>query len=142
VEAQPKEIQGYSQPVGTVPFDDWLDSLRDLKGKAKIVRRLQRVSNGNLGDYRSLGESIFELRIDFSPGYRVYFGQIETIVVLLLLEKLDNLLSGEGNATIYALANWLKVLGLKLTVAVAAENEESESDSVSDVEEFAPVGNT
>jgi DNA-binding phage protein len=59
----------------------------------------------------------------------------------LHLEKLDNLLSGEGTATIYALANWLKVLGLKLTVAVAAENEESESDSVSDVEEFAPVGN-
>jgi DNA-binding phage protein len=59
----------------------------------------------------------------------------------LHLEKLDNLLSGEGTATIYALASWLKVLGLKLTVAVAAENEESESDSVSDVEEFAPVGN-
>jgi DNA-binding phage protein len=56
-------------------------------------------------------------------------------------EKLDDLLSRNGNATIYALANWLKVLGLKLTVTVAAENEKSESDSVSDVEEFAPVGN-
>jgi hypothetical protein len=65
MEAQPKEIQRYSTPDGTVPFDDWLDSLRDLKGKAKIVKRLQRVSNGNLGDCRSLGEGIFELRIDF-----------------------------------------------------------------------------
>ncbi|MGL5063193.1 MAG: DNA-binding protein [Microcoleus sp.] len=59
----------------------------------------------------------------------------------LHLEKLDALLPQEGIATIYALANWLKVLGLKLTVTVAAENEEPESDSVSDVEEFASVGN-
>lgn len=57
------------------------------------------------------------------------------------LERLDPLLPPEGIATIYALANWLKVLGLKLTVAVATENEESESDSVSDVAELAEVSN-
>jgi DNA-binding phage protein len=59
----------------------------------------------------------------------------------LHLEKLDALLPQAGIATIYALASWLNTLGLKLTVTVAEDNKESESDSVSDVEEFAPVGN-
>ncbi len=58
----------------------------------------------------------------------------------LHLEKLDVLLSQNGMVTIYALANWLKVLGLKLSVAVA-KNEGEEESSVSDIEEFAPVGN-
>jgi DNA-binding phage protein len=59
----------------------------------------------------------------------------------LHLEKLDILLPEEGIATIYALANWLKALGLKLSVTVAQSDEGRESSSVSDVEEFAPVGN-
>jgi DNA-binding phage protein len=58
----------------------------------------------------------------------------------LHLEKIDVLLPQEGIATIYALANWLKVLGLKLTVAVAQEDEGEESSSVSDVE-LVEVGN-
>ena len=58
----------------------------------------------------------------------------------LHLEKLDVLLSGEGSATIYALANWLKVLGLKLKVAVVQEDEGEDEGSVSDVE-LAEVGN-
>jgi len=58
----------------------------------------------------------------------------------LQLEKLDVLLSQNGSATIYALANWLKALGLKLTVAVVQENEGEDEGSVSDVE-LAEVGN-
>jgi DNA-binding phage protein len=59
----------------------------------------------------------------------------------LHLKKLDILLPQEGIATIYALANWLNALGLKLSVTVAQSDEGGESSSVSDVEEFAPVGN-
>jgi DNA-binding phage protein len=59
----------------------------------------------------------------------------------LHLEKLDVLLSQNGSATIYALANWLNALGLKLSVTVAQSNEGEEKIHVSDVEEFAPVGN-
>jgi DNA-binding phage protein len=59
----------------------------------------------------------------------------------LHLEKLDILLSHNGSATIYALANWLNALGLKLSVTVAPSNEGEEKIHVSDVEEFAPVGN-
>ena len=56
-------------------------------------------------------------------------------------EKLDGVLSQNGSATIYALANWLKALGLKLTVTVAQEDEGEESGDVNDVAELAPVGN-
>ena len=59
----------------------------------------------------------------------------------LHLKKLDGLLLQNGSATIYALANWLKALGLKLTVAVAQSDEGEESGDVNDVAELAPVGN-
>jgi putative addiction module killer protein len=59
-----------------------LKSLRDIKAEAKIRGRLDRIKLGNLGDCRSVGEGVFELRIDWGPGYRVYFGQIEQTIVL------------------------------------------------------------
>lgn len=55
-----------------------------MKATAIIQKRLRRVELGNLGDYRSVGEGVCELRIDYGPGYRVYFGQIEMKIVLLL----------------------------------------------------------
>lgn len=82
--AQPREIQRYVTPEGRVPFDEWFDSLRDVKTKTIINKRLNRLSLGSLGDYRSVGEGVCELRIDFGPGYRVYFGQIGTAIVILL----------------------------------------------------------
>lgn len=85
MEAQPREIRRYIAPDGKVPFGEWLDSLRDRKAKAKIKERLKRVSLGNLGDYKSVGKAVFELRIDYGSGYRVYFGQIGLTIVLLLL---------------------------------------------------------
>jgi putative component of toxin-antitoxin plasmid stabilization module len=51
MEVQPRDIQRYSTPDGKVPFSEWLDSLRDLKAKFKIERRLDRVGTGNFGDY-------------------------------------------------------------------------------------------
>jgi putative addiction module killer protein len=85
MEVQPREIQRYTTPDGRVPFSEWLDSLRDLKAKFKIERRLDRVVAGNLGDYRSVGEGVCELRINYGPGYRIYFGQVEESIVLLLI---------------------------------------------------------
>ena len=85
MEVQPREIQRYTTPDGKVPFSEWLDSLRDLKAKFKIDRRLDRVGTGNFGDYRSVGEGVYELRINYGPGYRVYFGQVEETIVLLLI---------------------------------------------------------
>lgn len=84
MEAQPREIQWYIKPDGKIPFDDWFDNLRDIKAQIKINKRLNRVNLGNLGDYRALREGVFELKIDYGSGYRIYFGQIGTTIVLLL----------------------------------------------------------
>ncbi len=84
VEAQPREIQNYLTAEGRSPFQEWLDSLRDIKAKVRIEKRLERVALGNLGDYRSVGEGVYELKIDYGPGYRIYFGQIGSTIVLLL----------------------------------------------------------
>jgi len=84
MEAQPREIKRYITSDGKVPFADWLDSLRDTNAKAKIISRLNRVTAGNLGDYRSVGEGVCELRIKYGPGYRIYFGLRGLTIVLLL----------------------------------------------------------
>ena len=82
--AQPREIRRYVTNEGKVPFAQWLDSLRDAKTKTKIAQRLDRVNLGNLGDYKSVGGGVYELRIDYGSGYRIYFGQIGITIILLL----------------------------------------------------------
>ncbi|TAJ24887.1 MAG: type II toxin-antitoxin system RelE/ParE family toxin, partial [Nitrospirae bacterium] len=66
------------------PFFDWFDAIRDEWAQARILVRLDRVRLGNLGDCASVGEGVKELRIDYGPGYRVYFGQVGATIVLLL----------------------------------------------------------
>jgi putative addiction module killer protein len=80
----PREIQRYITPKGKIPFTEWLESLQDIKARAKILSRLNRIAIGNLGNYRSVGEGVFELKIDYGPGYRIYFGQIGSRIILLL----------------------------------------------------------
>jgi len=84
MEVQPREIQNYVKTDNSSPFEDWYNSLRDNKAKNRIQLRLDRIGQGNLGDYRSVGEGVFELRIDYGPGYRVYFGQVGSMIVFLL----------------------------------------------------------
>lgn len=84
MEVQPREIRNYLTVDGKNIFDEWLDSLRDRRAKAKIRARLDRVEDGNLGDCKSVGEGVFELRIDYGSGYRIYFGQ-EGITIIILL---------------------------------------------------------
>lgn len=57
----------------TETFSAWLKDLRDLRGKAKIVARIQRLEDGNPGDVAPVGDGVSEMRIHFGPGYRVYF---------------------------------------------------------------------
>ena len=84
MEAIPKELRIFVTEEGSEPFSEWLTSLRDIKARAKIRVRLDRVSLGNLGDSHGLGEGLQELRIDYGPGYRVYLGQEGETIVLLL----------------------------------------------------------
>ncbi len=83
-EVEPKEIQRYIASDGKSPYDQWFYSLRDINAQAKIISRLNRIADGNLGDYRSVGEGVYELKINYGPGYRIYFGQIGMTIVLLI----------------------------------------------------------
>lgn len=84
MEVQPKEIRNYLTDNGINPFFDWFDSLPDRRAKAKIRARLDRVEAGNFGDCKSVGDGVFELRIYYSSGYRVYFGQEGSAIIILL----------------------------------------------------------
>lgn len=77
-------LQEYLTENGQSPFNDWLLGLRDSRARARVRTRLDRASLGNLGDYASVGEGVFELRIFYGPGYRVYYS-METDRVMLLL---------------------------------------------------------
>ncbi|NJO39227.1 MAG: type II toxin-antitoxin system RelE/ParE family toxin [Cyanobacteria bacterium CRU_2_1] len=84
MDVQPREIRNYLTSDGKSPFEDWFNRLRDTRAKAKIRTRFDRILKGNLGNYRSVGQGVFEFRIDDGPGYRIYFGQVELAIVVLL----------------------------------------------------------
>ncbi len=65
-------------------YSDWFDALKDQNAKARIDVRIRRLSLGNPGDVKPVGEGVSEMRIDYGPGYRVYFKQQGTVVVILL----------------------------------------------------------
>lgn len=74
----------YERSNGKCPFQEWLHNLKDIKGRAAIRARIERVGLGNLGDCKSVGDGVSELRISYGPGYRVYFGQEGSKLVVLL----------------------------------------------------------
>lgn len=65
-------------------FADWLDSLRDPRAVAKVRARIDRMRFGNPGDVKPVGDGVSETRIDYGPGYRVYFIQRGTVLIVLL----------------------------------------------------------
>ena len=68
----------------TDTFSAWLDGLRDLRARARVQARIERLASGNAGDVKPVGEGVSELRIDYGPGYRVYFTrQTRELLVLL-----------------------------------------------------------
>jgi putative addiction module killer protein len=68
----------------TETFAQWLDGLRDLRARARVQVRIERLAAGNAGDVEPVGEGVSELRIDYGPGYRVYFKKHGREVVILL----------------------------------------------------------
>jgi putative addiction module killer protein len=65
-------------------FVQWLDELRDIRARARIQARIERLAAGNPGDVKPVGDGVSELRIDYGPGYRVYFTRRGNEVVILL----------------------------------------------------------
>ena len=78
------EVRHYVTASGTDPYQRWLDGLKDLRGRVAIQRRIDRVIDGNFGDHRFCRDGVWELKVDFGPGYRVYYGQDKGSIVLLL----------------------------------------------------------
>jgi putative addiction module killer protein len=71
--------------IATPEFEQWLEKLRDVKGKARILSRLDSAALGNFGDCQSVGDGVSEMRIHFGPGYRVYFTRRGTFIYVLLV---------------------------------------------------------
>jgi putative addiction module killer protein len=78
------ELRYYVTPDGKQPLPRWIDGLRDRQAKARIKTRLDRLVDGNFGDRHDVGDGVYELRIDWGPGYRVYYARIGELILLLL----------------------------------------------------------
>lgn len=77
-------IREYVKENGTNPFHEWLETL-DNKTKARVQIRILRVEQGNLGDYKNLSDGVFELRLHFESGVRIYFARDGANIILLLV---------------------------------------------------------
>jgi len=78
-----KELRYYLTPGGKAAFAEWIKKIKDHTTQSRIDRRLERMEFGNYGDHKSLGGGVYELRLAFGPGYRVYFAVQNEVIVLL-----------------------------------------------------------
>src|SRR5271165_6159649 len=78
------EVRHYVSRAGKDVFDDWLTQLADARAQAKIATRINRLAAGNFGDCKPLRQGVCELRIDWGPGYRVYYAIVGKLCILLL----------------------------------------------------------
>jgi putative addiction module killer protein len=83
------EIRHYLSRAGKDVFDDWLTGLADARTQAKIAARINRLAAGNFGDCKSLGQGLYELRIDWGPGYRVYYAMVGKFACCFYAEAIN-----------------------------------------------------
>ena len=91
----------------TEVYRDWIDALRDRLGRARILVRVDRLVHGNPGQHRVLTDGVCELKIDFGPGYRVYYTERKGVLIVLLAGG-DKSSQQRDIDTAIALANGLK----------------------------------
>ena len=85
---EPKEVLQYQTAAGRVPFREWKESLADAKAQVKVDVRIGRLAMGHWGDFKHTGEGVFETRIHWGPGYRIYFG-LDGVQLIILLSGGD-----------------------------------------------------
>ena len=84
-EVRPRIVKNYTTPDGQKPFQEWVRGLSDTKVRGRVRSRIDRLKDGNFGDCkRRIAGGVGELRIDIGPGYRIYFGEMKNIIVILL----------------------------------------------------------
>ena len=82
--AIPRKVENYMTSDGGDVFHDWLDGLVDQRTKILIDKTVAKIRLGNLGDHKSVGEGVQEIRLDHGPGYRIYLGEYGNTLVILL----------------------------------------------------------
>ena len=85
MESVPQVLRIFCLKTGEVPFSEWFLELRDSRAKQKIIARLTRLRAGNFGRTNSVGQGVRELKIDYGPGYRVYYGIHGDELILILV---------------------------------------------------------
>ncbi len=78
------QIVHYVTASGVDVYQEWLDGIRDVRTRVRIARSVDRVRQGNLGDHKFERDGVWEIRLDFGPGYRIYYSKTGDTVVLLL----------------------------------------------------------
>ena len=101
----PKTVQIYTTASGYQPFADWLDNLKNIGDRQRILMRLRRIESGNLGDYKHISDGVYELRLFFASGYRVYFGNDGEKIIIILCAG-NKATQGKGIAS--AINHWRK----------------------------------
>jgi putative addiction module killer protein len=79
-----KKFEYYVLPNGKEPLTEWIESTKDIKTRARIKARLAQVLSGTLGDHKYLQDEVSELKLDFGAGYRIYYSELDDIILLLL----------------------------------------------------------
>ncbi len=102
-------IREFLTREGRNPFRNWLEEL-DASIRSRIQARVFRFEQGNLGDHKSVGGGVWEARLDFGPGYRIYFGKDGSTIILLLIGG-DK--SSQAKAIVSAQAYWKNYLEVK-----------------------------
>jgi len=82
--ARPRQVRHFVAANGAAIFDEWLYGLKDTQGQSAILKRINRMEEGNFGDHTYVGQGVWELRVHFGPGYRIYYGEDGPNIVLLL----------------------------------------------------------
>lgn len=84
MQIRPEGVRHYITPNGRDPYRQWYTSIKDQKTRAIITSRIDRLQRGNPGDSKRVNKDLYELRIDYGPGYRIYFGLLRNSIVILL----------------------------------------------------------
>lgn len=101
MDTSPYRITYYADAKGEKPFRKWFLSLRDRTAIQRIAARLDRIEAGNLGVIKPVGNGVFEIKIDYGPGYRVYYSVAGNQIILLLIGG-DKSTQGQDIATAQA----------------------------------------
>jgi len=123
------DIFEYIDVNGNSPFNTWLCGLKDLRTQAKIDTRIDRASLGNIGDTKSVGEGVQEMRISYGKGYRVYYGHIDVDTIIVLLCGGDK--SSQTKDIKKAKQYWLE---LKTELKHEQETKESQREFIREIE--------